>query len=128
MTTIRDFSQIFDAYAKFEESVIAAQLKSFERLKSKAGQPSTRKKAKSGDELASRLEELNLDVDLRLARFEELMHRRPFLLNDIMLKQNSNNLLEWEKRVDLYEGNHDKVGHGMAWHGMMLPVADTTAL
>lgn len=32
------------------------------------------------------------------------MQRRPLLLNSVMLRQNPHNVLEWQKRVTLYEG------------------------
>jgi pre-mRNA-splicing factor SYF1 len=82
--TLRDFTQVFDAYVEFEESVLSKQL------------------AKEADAE-------NVDLDLRLARFEKLMDRRPFLVNDVLLRQNPNNVLEWAKRVELYETNKEKV-------------------
>ena len=38
-----------------------------------------------------------------LARLEYLLERRPFLLNEVMLRQNPNNIGEWLKRVSLYQ-------------------------
>ncbi|KAF4518796.1 hypothetical protein B566_EDAN005417 [Ephemera danica] len=66
VTTVRDFTQVFDAYAQFEE--------------------------------------LNdVELDLRLARFEHLMGRRLLLLNSVLLRQNPHNVHEWHKRVVLLE-------------------------
>lgn len=73
--TVRDFTQIFEAYAEFEESVISARME------------------RGGDEM---------ELDLRMARFERLLDRRPFLLNQVLLRQNPSNVLEWMKRVQLY--------------------------
>jgi pre-mRNA-splicing factor SYF1 len=53
--------------------------------------------------------EEDLDLDMRLLRFERLMDRRPFLVNDVLLRQNPNNVLEWEKRVALWGDNKEKV-------------------
>ena len=53
--TVRDFTQIFDAYAEFEESLLSAAMEEIEEAE---------------DDLVN-------DVDLRLARFEALMDRRP---------------------------------------------------
>ena len=39
------------------------------------------------------------DVDLRLARLEHLMERRPLLLSSVLLRQNPHNVVEWLKRV-----------------------------
>lgn len=49
------------------------------------------------------------EVDLRLARLEWLMERRPLLLNSVLLRQNPHNILEWHKRVELYEGKSTEV-------------------
>ncbi|KAJ3146009.1 Pre-mRNA-splicing factor SYF1 [Geranomyces variabilis] len=83
--TVQDFTIVFDAYAAMEEAVLT---KSMEDL------------ANAGDE------ETDLDdadIDLRLARFEKLMDRRPFLVNDVLLRQNPHNVNEWEKRVELWK-------------------------
>jgi len=91
--TVRDFSQIFDAYAEFEESVMSAKME----------EASERVASGRNDPLA------DLEIDLRLARFEELMDRRPFLVNDVLLRQNPNNVHEWMKRVSLWKDNVEKV-------------------
>ncbi len=44
-----------------------------------------------------------------MMRFEHLMNRRPFLLNDVLLRQNPNNVNEWEKRVALWGDNKVEV-------------------
>ncbi|KAL7989330.1 hypothetical protein Chor_011996 [Crotalus horridus] len=46
----------------------------------------------------------DVDLELRLARFEQLIARRPLLLNSVLLRQNPHNVHEWHKRVKLYEG------------------------
>jgi len=40
-------------------------------------------------------------TQIKLFRLENLLERRPFLLSDAHLRQNSNNVKEWLKRVDL---------------------------
>ncbi|XP_050403094.1 pre-mRNA-splicing factor SYF1 [Patella vulgata] len=82
--TVRDFTQVFDAFSQFEKSMIAAKMESMEE--SGAG------------------EEDDLDLELRLARLENLMDRRPLLLNSVLLRQNPHNVHEWHKRVTLYAG------------------------
>ncbi|XP_044134991.1 pre-mRNA-splicing factor SYF1 [Bufo gargarizans] len=84
VTTVRDFTQVFDSYAQFEESIIAAKMETVSEM---------------GKE-----EEDDLDLELRLARFEQLMERRPVLLNGVLLRQNPHNVHEWHKRVQLYQG------------------------
>ena len=57
-------AQIFDAYSQFEESMIATRME------------------ESADNA-----EADMQLDLRLARFEELMNNRPLLLNLVLLRQ-----------------------------------------
>ena len=87
--TVRDFTLIFDSYAEFEESLIGA-------LMDKAAARSEKGKV---DEAA------DFDLDTRMMRFEQLMDRRPFLVNYVLLRQNPNNVIEWEKRVGLWGDN-----------------------
>jgi len=87
--TVRDFTLVFDAYAKIEESLLSSRMKSLEE----------------GDEEVDETE-----VDLRMARFEKLLDRRPFLVNDVLLRQNPHNIMTWEKRIELFEnvGDNEK--------------------
>ena len=91
--TVRDFTIVFDSYAEFEESVISSLM----------------------DAAAVRVdkgkvnEEADFDLDIRMMRFEQLMDRRPFLVNDVLLRQNPNNVNEWEKRVALWGKNKKEV-------------------
>ena len=80
--TVRDFSVVFDAYLKFEESVLTAKMQAEE------------------DE-----EEISFD----LARLEFLVEKRPFLLNSVVLRPNPNNVFEWMKRVKLYKNDLKQV-------------------
>uniref|UniRef100_T1P7U2 Tetratricopeptide repeat protein n=1 Tax=Musca domestica TaxID=7370 RepID=T1P7U2_MUSDO len=82
--TVRDFTQVFDEYAQFEE------LSLNKRMEMVANDPDA-------------TEEDDIDVELRLARFEHLMERRLLLLNSVLLRQNPHNVHEWHKRVKLYE-------------------------
>eukprot|EP00455_Lapot_gusevi_P004424 TRINITY_DN11836_c0_g1_i9.p1 TRINITY_DN11836_c0_g1~~TRINITY_DN11836_c0_g1_i9.p1 ORF type:complete len:558 (-),score=213.36 TRINITY_DN11836_c0_g1_i9:61-1701(-) len=47
-----------------------------------------------------------MGVDLRLARLEHLMNRRPFLVNSVLLRQNPHNTVEWLNRVKLHPAEH----------------------
>jgi len=91
--TVRDFTLVFDSYAEFEESIIGALMEL----------ASTRAEKGVVDEAA------DFDLDIRMMRFEQLMDRRPFLLNDVLLRQNPNNVNEWEKRVALWGDNKQEV-------------------
>ena len=91
--TVRDFTLIFDSYAEFEESVIGALMEA------------ASKRAEKGVEH----EDSDFELDIRMMRFEHLMDRRPFLLNDVLLRQNPNNVPEWEKRVALWGENKQEI-------------------
>ncbi|KAM0668026.1 hypothetical protein ACQRIT_000524 [Beauveria bassiana] len=91
--TVRDFTLIFDSYVEFEESVIGALM-----------EMATARTQKGVDD-----EEADFELDIRMMRFEHLMDRRPFLLNDVLLRQNPNQVLEWEKRVALWGDNKSEV-------------------
>lgn len=90
VTTVRDFTQVFDAYAQFEEISLS------KRMEEVAGavEPS---------------EDDDVDVELRLARFEYLMERRLLMLNSVLLRQNPHNVIEWHKRVELFEGKPHEI-------------------
>ena len=91
--TVRDFSIVFDTYAEAEEALVGIKM----------------------DEAAARSakgkldEDADLELDIRMMRFEQLMDRRPFLVNDVLLRQNPNNVNEWEKRVGLWGDNKQQV-------------------
>lgn len=81
---------MFDAYAQFEELNLNHLM---EELATKTN-PS---------------EDDDIEVDLKMARFEDLMDRRPLLLNSVLLRQNPHNVAEWHKRVQLYEGKPHEI-------------------
>jgi pre-mRNA-splicing factor SYF1 len=91
--TVRDFTLIFDAYVEFEESIIGSLMEA----------------AAARADKGSLDEDADFDLDLRMLRFEQLMDRRPFLVNDVLLRQNPNNVIEWEKRVALWGDNKEEV-------------------
>ncbi|KAI9328612.1 hypothetical protein BDR26DRAFT_786029, partial [Obelidium mucronatum] len=90
VSTVRDFTMVFDAYAEFEESVISARMEEIADLE---GNEDVSPEDKA---------DLEVDVDMRLARLEKLMDRRPFLVNDVLLRQNPHNVNEWDQRANLY--------------------------
>lgn len=90
VTTVRDFTQVFDAYAQFEELSLSKKMEEI----AKKSNPT---------------EDDDIDLELRLARFEYLMERRLLLLNSVLLRQNPHNVAEWHKRVKLYEGKPHEI-------------------
>ncbi|KAI6704992.1 hypothetical protein NL676_007954 [Syzygium grande] len=115
--TVRDFSVIFDAYAQFEESVLAYKMENMDlsdedegrgrgwdiRLDVNLSVAKFEKKILDGFWLHD-----DKDVDLRLARLEHLMVRRPELANSVLLRQNPHNVEQWHRKVKLFEGNPTK--------------------
>lgn len=84
VTTVRDFTQIFDAFAQFEELALS-------------------KKMELVTDQAEDEHEVTAVVELYMARFEDLIERRPLLLNSVLLRQNPHNVSEWQKRVVLLQ-------------------------
>ncbi|KAK8849485.1 pre-mRNA-splicing factor SYF1 [Kwoniella newhampshirensis] len=96
VVTIRDFTQIFDAYAEFSETMISTLMDAL----------ADEDNAEDED---FDVEDTEADLDERMKKFEELMDRRPFLVNEVLLRRNPNEVVEWEKRVALYGDDDEKV-------------------
>ena len=97
VNTVHDFSLIFDAYAHFEESTLNAKLVI-------AREDGDRADAKSNEDHGADFlkGDTGDDVDLRLARLEKLVGRRPELISSVMLRQNPHDISEWKKRVSIF--------------------------
>lgn len=123
VVTVRDFSVIFDAYSQFEESMLAIRMEemSESELEDEGDNVDEMEEEEDQEEeddrlniskLEKQLEKFWLkddkDVDLRLARLEHLMDRRPELANSVLLRQNPHNVEQWHRRVKLFEGNPTK--------------------
>ena len=91
--TVRDFSIVFDTYSEAEEALISIKLE----------ESAIRQQKNKTDSDA------DLDLDIRMMRFEQLMDRRPFLVNDVLLRQNPHHVNEWQKRVALWGDNNQMV-------------------
>ncbi|CAI5724109.1 hypothetical protein KXD40_001044 [Peronospora effusa] len=96
VVTVRDFSMIFDAYVKFIEAMLTAEMDL----------------AAGGNEEDDDEEEDEVDhqaqVDRLLKVYEDVAERRPLLLNSVLLRQNPHNVREWEKRVELVKPDLSK--------------------
>lgn len=123
VVTVRDFSVIFDAYSQFEESMLALKMEemSDSEVEDEGSNGEVGAEEEDVDEEDDRLNVAKLekklrefwlnddkDVDLRLARLEHLMDRRPELANSVLLRQNPHNVEQWHRRVKLFEGNPTK--------------------
>lgn len=111
--TVRDFGLVFDALTQFEEALISARMESInasmldEDPKKALDEGVIDGDDSSGDEFI--LKDTNEDdLDLRLARLEYLIERRPELLSSVMLRQNPHNVHEWHKRAKIFSSDPPK--------------------
>jgi len=102
VTTVRDFTLIFDAYSQYEESVLTAKMQMLEEEEEE-------NEEEEKEEGVEDLDQDGDDVELRLARLEYLLDRRPVLLSSVLLRQNPHNVHEWHKRAKLFADNPKKV-------------------
>ncbi|KAI9665469.1 MAG: pre-mRNA-splicing factor syf1 [Alyxoria varia] len=91
--TVRDFTIVFDTYAEAEEAILGILMEKADARVSKG----------KLDENA------DFDLEIRMDRLDQLMNRRAFLLNDVVLRQNPSNVIEWQKRVALWGDNKQEV-------------------
>lgn len=71
--TVKEFTSIYEAFLEFEENGISKLMETDDPL-----------------------------LDERMALFEKLMDNRDFYINDIYLKQNSDNVETWLQRIKLF--------------------------
>ncbi len=102
--TIRDFTQIFEAYAEFCESLISAMMQNL-----------------ADEEDEEDAAETEKELDVRMKEFEELMDRRPFLVNEVLIRRNPNDVQEWEKRVALWGEDDEKVSTSYFIRSRIIP-------
>jgi len=88
-------TQIFDAYATSLESVISTLMDSL-------ANPDV-------DDDEADVTEIEQELDKCMRMLKELMDQWPFLINDVLLCRNPNDVWEWEKWVSLWADNDDKV-------------------
>ncbi|KAL9649719.1 hypothetical protein ABK040_009534 [Willaertia magna] len=81
VSTVKDWNLIFDTYAKLYDELIKVKMSKLE------------------EKQHNKSEELELEI--LIAKYENLMDRRPLLLNSVKLRQNPNNIHEWHQRIKL---------------------------
>ncbi|KNE58735.1 hypothetical protein AMAG_04289 [Allomyces macrogynus ATCC 38327] len=94
VSTMRDFTQVFDTYLELEERVVSARMT--ELAEDEA----------DGTKTAAQLARAQREIDMRLDRLDRLMSSRALLVNDVLLRQNPHNVLEWLKRTTLVAPDH----------------------
>uniref|UniRef100_A0A2N9GFE4 Uncharacterized protein n=1 Tax=Fagus sylvatica TaxID=28930 RepID=A0A2N9GFE4_FAGSY len=113
--TVRDFSVVFDSYMQFEETILTHKMETTlshdDEEEEDVGLDSVakfEKKILDGFWLYHGDDDKDVDVDVRLARLDSLIKRRPELANSVLLRQNPHNVELWHQRVKLFEGDHNK--------------------
>jgi len=104
VTTVRDFSIVFDAYVKVEESILTAKIRLLQQQRQEGDDHTD-----GEDNDATNISESTADINMRLARIEFLMDKRPLLLNSVVLRQNPHNVHEWHKRAKLFKDGNNAV-------------------
>jgi pre-mRNA-splicing factor SYF1 len=89
--TVRDFTLVFDAFAKMEQDILSMAMDHV-----KDGVPDQ-------DCILD-----SVEIDLRLARLERLIDQRPLLLNNVLLRQNPHNVVEWTNRIQIVKETNIK--------------------
>ncbi|KAJ3368512.1 pre-mRNA-splicing factor syf1 [Allomyces arbusculus] len=89
VSTMRDFTQVFDAYLELEERVVSARMTELAEDEAE------------GTKTTAQLARAQREIDMRLDRLDRLMSSRALLVNDVLLRQNPHNVLEWLKRTTL---------------------------
>eukprot|EP00934_Nitzschia_sp_Nitz4_P000309 Nitzschia sp. Nitz4//scaffold196_size54656//45242//48010//NITZ4_006647-RA/size54656-processed-gene-0.55-mRNA-1//1//CDS//3329540450//309//frame0 len=111
VSKVRDFTILLDAYLQFEEGLLEATMEAAE------GEDEAEEVVQDTDDwdllLASNQSNENssaltsaskmADLELAMARAEDLTSRRPILLNRVLLRQNPHDVGEWLKRARLYQ-------------------------
>jgi pre-mRNA-splicing factor SYF1 len=105
VVTVRDFGIIWDAYIEFEYSLIAAQMKKIDLA---VGKDSSKSEKKKNEKKAHAMGALELEAEkdtlnMRLARYDDLVSRQNILISDVILRQNPHNVAEWHRRISLFE-------------------------
>lgn len=95
VVTVRDFTIVFDAYVKVEDSALTTKIRFM--------QETLEEEEEGFDD-----PEESADINMMLARLEHLMDKRPLLLNSVVLRQNPHNVREWHKRAKLYKNDEKK--------------------
>jgi pre-mRNA-splicing factor SYF1 len=112
---VRDFTILLDAYLQFEEGLLEATMQA--QAENEEGEEEEEEESKQDNSeddwdilVESRKDSSTTttsmaDLELALARAEDLTARRPLLLNKVLLRQNPHDVGEWSKRARLYKEN-----------------------
>lgn len=117
VSKVRDFTILLDAYLQFEEGLLEATMQAQEESEGmeEEEESSNDDNGDDWDLLVTKQQQAQqnkddtttnmADLELALARAEDLTTRRPLLLNRVLLRQNPHDVGEWLKRARLYKEN-----------------------
>lgn len=78
VTNVRDFGVVFAAYSQLEEELVNLYI---------------------SESYPQQI------IDEAMKKIEDLLDSRVFLLSDVKIKENPNDVSEWQNRIKLHEGN-----------------------
>ena len=118
VVTARDFGLIFDAYMKFEETIIEKDAEYTEidtEYDEKLDQLidntlNTIEERKREEQLTDMVKDMITEEEeenYKYFKLESLINRRNFLLSNATLRQNPSNVYEWLNRIKLWEFDND---------------------
>lgn len=98
---VRDFAQIFDSYAKMEETLLEISIDDMTGIGKKKSIKSARKEKEQG---------VSKDVLIQMGNLRSILESHAFLLNDVLLRQNPNSVEDWLNRVTLVrKSSNDRI-------------------
>lgn len=112
VSKVRDFTILLDAYLQFEEGLLEAIMEaagdadeeeeSEEQAETDPDDWDLLLPGRGDDDDTTKKNNMS-DLELALARAEDLTARRPIMLNRVLLRQNPHDVAEWLKRARLYQ-------------------------
>ena len=105
VSTVRDFSVLYDAYLQFEEGLLEAATSALEGDEEMEEDEAMNQDGDDADWdilLEETASSKLADMELAVARAEHLTSRRPLLLNAVVLRQEPHSVKAWVERADLY--------------------------
>lgn len=111
VSTVRDFTILLDAYLQFEEGLLEATMEGQpdDEMLENDGEGAVRNNNDDDNDWDILLpqDDTNTssmsDLELALARAEDLTARRPILLNRVLLRQNPDDVGEWLNQARLFK-------------------------
>ena len=116
VSRVRDFTILMDAYLQFEEGLLEATMESQAEMMEEEPLDGEDNETSNDDEndwdillsqqTGEEVKKASMsDLELALARAEDLTERRPILLNGVLLRQNPDDVGEWLKRARMLKQN-----------------------